>query len=467
MQDIKFIEKDEQGLDEVRISNVDSIKAPFYTPEVGGPEGLQALLFAKDALDPKNPIMVPGHRWQDIRSKPRFREVREEIYELVRNHPIYYNEPVDLFRYTRPQQLVTYAFQGDQGRSRDFYSELRDGNYQVAIDMLPTFFQPFVEEQMKPLLKSKDLPVPAQYASQSSGKVYEAWRDPRADSGFTGYFERLADDAANAPNTAVIPPAPPVLKSSGQDVISRTLGFNSYMRNLCETKWDETSSGAVTSYLHFYVDQGVFEPGGSSNRDQVRQAIRSELSSASYAGVAITISNPDKVWKKGHEKALERFVVDVTSIARQEHVPVIMPRSGYYGMHLSDHGVQTFSSLMNGNLEYNRRGGGIDERAKYGTLPIYGDAVDVNAEELDQVLSRNGGEVHDISGVPKSPPTYNSSAGTFKGKFGNAKKFRLQFGKPRRMVHIKEAEELRDGIRRGTAEPARRYLERSQHPHLS
>jgi len=467
MQEIQFVERNSQGLDEVRVSDVKGIEAPYYTPEVGGPEALQALLYASDALEPQNPIMVPGFRWQGIRSQPKFREVRDQIRDLVSEHPFYYYEPVELYRYTRPQNLVTYAFQGDRGRSGSFYDLLRDEDYQAAIQQLPTFFQPFVEAQMKALLKSKDLKVPDQFENQSSGKVHEAWRDKRADSGFTGYFERLADDAGNAQNATLIPPVPPVMKSTGKDVISRTLGFNSYMRNLAASKWNDPSSGNVTSYLHFYVDQGVFEPNNNDNDIRIKQAIKSEIQEASYAGVALTISNIEKVWTKGNERALERFITDLTSIARQEHLPVIMPRSGYFGMHLTDHGVHSFSNLMNGNLTYNRRGSGIDERAKYGTLPIYGEATDVNAEQLDQVLRRNSGQLHDISGVPDSPPTYNPRAGSYNGKFGNATEFRIRFGKPRRMAHIKEAKELRDGLRRGTAQPARRYLERSQHSELS
>lgn len=467
MQDVMYVEKNEQGVDEVRINNVKSVEAPFFTPEIGGPEGLQGLLYAKDALESENPFMVPGHRWQDIRSKPRFKEVEEEIRDLVSTHPIYYYEPVEIYRYTRPQNLVTYAFQGDQGSSRDFYSKLRDEDYRGAVKMLPTFFQPFVEKQMGSLLKSKDINIPTEYKSKSSGKVYEAWRDKRADSGFTQYFERIANDAGKSPNAAVIPPVPPVMKSTGPDAVSRTIGFNSYMRTLCESKWKEASTGSVTPYLHFYIDQGVFEPSNNNNDHRVKQAIRSEISDASYAGVALTLSNLRKVWRKGIEKNLERFISDVTSIAREEHLPVILPRSGYFGMYLSDHGVQSFSTLMNGNQVYSRRGGGITERARYGTLPIYGSARDVNAEELNHVLGRSGGSVHDIDGLPNSPPCYNPSADSYEGKFGNASQFRIQFGKPRRLVHVKEAEELREGLRRGTAEPANRYLERSDHAELA
>lgn len=467
MDKLRYVDRNADGLDEVRVSDVEEIEAPFYTPEISGPEGLEALLLAKDALDPDNPIMVPGHRWQDIRSKPRFKKVKSEIQELVSEHPMFYYEPVELFRYTRPQNLVTYALQGSQSSSREFYSELRDGNYQDAIDKLPTFFQPFVEAQMKPLLKSKDISVPSKYQSQSSGKIYEAWRDKRADSGFTGYFERLATDAGKSRNAAVIPPVPPVMKSSGNDVINRTIGFNNYMATICEQVWEDSSLGSVTSYFHVYVDQGAFDPGGSENLNRVRRAVRQQIEPTSYQGVAITISNLENVWEKGNSKALERFVTDITNIAREEEVPVIMPRSGYYGMALTDQGVQSFSSLMNGNLAYNRRGGAPNQRAKYGTLPVYGASRDVNAEELDTVLNRNGGTLHGVSGLPDSPPTYNHSASSYEGKYGDARQFRIQFGKQRRLVHVREAEELRDGRRRGTADQAQRYLERGDHPHLS
>lgn len=469
MQEIQFVEKNADGLDEIRISDVKGIEAPFFTPEISGAEGLQALLIAKDALEKNNPVMVPGHRWQDIRSKPRFKEYKKEIQDLVTNHPFFYYEPVEIFRYTRPQTVVTYGLQGDVTQSREFYSRLRDGRVDDAISMLPKFFQPFVERQIKPLCKSKEIKIPQKYQNQSRGKIHEAWRDSRADRGFVSYFETIVDDAAKSPNAAVIPPVPPVLKSSGKDVTDRTLGFNNYMRNLAYSKWNDRSAGEVTSYLHFYLDQGVFEPNNNNNDVRVKNAIRSEADNPYYAGVALTISNMNRLWEKGNQKSLERFITDVCNIARENNLPVILPRSGYYGMHLTDHGVQNFSRLMNGNSEYYRRGGGIGKRAKYGTLPIYGKggAKDVNAEELEVILNRNGGSLHPVSGIPSSPPTFNPSGSTYKAKYGNDSSFRVQFGKPRRLIHVKEAQEIRDDIRRGVLSPARRYLERGGHPYLS
>lgn len=467
MQDIEFVQKNSQGLDEVRVADVKGIEAPLFTPEIGGPEGLQALLNAKGALGNQTPIAVAGYRWRDIRSKPRFKNSRTEIKDLVANHPIYYYEPVELFRYTLPQTLVTYGLQGDQSRSRSFYSSLRKGEVGRAISMLPKFFQPFVEAEIKSLCSDKGIDIPAGYQSQGSGKIHEAWRDKRADTGFTGYFEYLANDAANSPNSAIIVPVPPVMKTTGQDVISRTIGFNSYMKDLCMAKWNEASAGAVTAYLHFYVDQGVFDPKNNQNDQRVINAIGSEVTAGDYAGVALTISNYENIWKKGNESRLEQFITEVSSIARENHLPVILPRSGYFGMHLTDHGVQNYSRLMNGNSVYNRRSGGIDERSRYGTVPIYGSAIDVNVEQLETILNRNGGSLHPVPGVDDSPRSFNSPGSSYEAIYGKANRFRIEFGKPRRMVHLLEAKELRQAIEAGTADPARRYLERSDHPQLA
>jgi hypothetical protein len=93
------------------------------------------------------------------------------------------------------------------------------------------------------------------------------------------------------------------MKSTGKDVISRTLGFNSYMRKLARSKWDDPSCGNVTAYLHFYVDQGIFEPNNNNNDIRVKQAVESEIENSTYAGLAITISNIENIWSKGNEKA--------------------------------------------------------------------------------------------------------------------------------------------------------------------
>jgi hypothetical protein len=67
------------------------------------------------------------------------------------------------------------------------------------------------------------------------------------------------------------------------------------------------------------------------------------------------------------------------------------------------------------------------------------------------------GEFPDIPGLPRRPDP---------DAIGNPRKFRILFGKPWRLSHCHEAREVRNGLIQGVKSPARRYLERSKHPHL-
>lgn len=462
----QFVERQRSGIDEVRISDQSGIEAPFYCPEIKGPEGLESLLTVHGALDSHNPIVVPGYRWQDIRSKPSFKDQKREIKRLISQHPIYYYEPVELFRYTQPKNLVTYAFQGSRSSSREFYQRIRKGNMKSAVGMLPEFFQPFLEAQLERLIEKTDRATVPPSISTKNKKIHEAWRDKRADQGFQTYFDYLVDDAVKQPNVSIVPPVPPILASSGKDTINRTRGVNRYMTRLCESKTSSLSGNRVYSYFHIYIDQGAFKSSSQNNR-KVISALESELEEYDYAGVAITISNYDRAWNNNLAPTLEKFVTAATNISRDHDLPVFLPRSSWYGAHLTDFGVQGFSSLMNGNVQYTQRAsGGMSPEAKYGTVPVYGHAAEVNVSKLESYLRQNG-EMHKIDGLPSEPPTFNPNESTVKKKFGSARDFRIQFGKARRLTHVQEAREFRQDKQAGIPQPARRYFERSSHTHLS
>lgn len=469
-----YVQTTAQGIEELKIGGSSGIFAPFYAPEVKGSEDFEVLLDARAALEPNNPVFVPGYRWKDLRSQPKFKEARPIIREFVSNHPIAYYEPVDLLRYSRPRNLVTYAFQGSRRRARKFNERLRAGEFKAAIEMLPTFFQPFVERGFKRLLDAtENAPDPNLVSLPGNqGRIYEAWTDPRADRGYPDYFEQIVEDAAKSPNSLVIPPTPPILKSSGHNALGRTMGVNRYMRKLCgsvSSRWPENE---ITSYYHIYIDQRAVD---TSLAVELLQRLETELEEAAsfedeagYTGVAVTISNYDRAWDSNRETTVEKFVNRVTNIARQNYLPLVLPRSGRYGLHLTDDGVHGFSSLMNGNPTYNQRSsGGISREAMYGTVALYGEAVDVNIEDLIPILSRNNGRVHPIQGIPDSPPTFNPGQNGIDNIFGPPTDFRVKFGKRRRLVHVQEAREMKDGIKNGVTKPARRYLERSRHPLLS
>lgn len=470
-----FVSTNQEGIDEVRIPEVEQIEAPYFSPEIKGPEDLQVLLTGRNLLDENNPFMVQGYRWKNIRSKTQFKDVRPLIQNLIVNNPTFYYEPVDLLRYTRPKNLVTYSFRGSRSSTRRFNEHLRNGRIEDAIEQLPTFFQPFVERELERLIElTKDAEQPSSYPA-SQGKIYEAWRDPRADQGYPNYFEEIVDDAQKSPHSCIIPPVPPLLKSSGRDTIDRTLGVNRFMMRLCGSKNGDWTTNDVSSYFHIYVDQGAISSNSRNIQDLINR-LGDELemspsfddSAMGYIGVAMTISGYDRAWSNNRGSEVEKFVNRISNMARQNGLPLILPRSGWYGLHLTDDGVNGFSSLMNGNPNYlQRTDGGISQDAMFGTVAVYGAATDLNIEQLEQFLIKNGGELPHIDGLPSSPPSYNPTGEDWKGKFGDPKKFRTEFGKLRRFTHAQEAKEMRDGRRDDVPNPARRYLERSDHPYLS
>lgn len=468
MPQSKVVTKTPEGLDEVNINAKKSIECPYFIPEIKGAEGVQALLRAKSVLEESNPIMVPGLRWRDIRSKPQFKELEEEIKNLIAEHQFYYYEPIELYRYSRPQALTTYAFRGDRSKKQEFNSLIREHRPEDAIETLPKFFQPFAEKQIKSIFKSTDgVKVPTKYRDKRTGKIYEAWRDDRADKGFgfEPYFDEIIEDAARLPNATVMPPVPPVLKTSGTDVLHRTMGYNEHTANTCEEVREDSSKGNVTPFLHFYIDQGIFGPG-TDNDEKVKKFIQIGVRDLEIRGVSLTISNYDKIWENGNSKSLEDFINEVSNFARERHLPLVLPRSKWYGAHLTDYGAHAFSTLMNGNQEYPRRGGGIERKYMYGKVPVYGAARELTADKLHKYLQKNG-SLPDIPGLKNEPDTYNENESSYPDIFGASKQFRIKFGKPRRLTHVKEAEEFRDSLKRGNPSPARRYLERSEHEHLA
>jgi len=452
-------------VDQLRIGDKEQIDRVRFAPEMKGPEGLEALRRARHALSTDEPIVISGYRAQNIRSQPRFKQYITQIQDIFTRRPVYYYEPVELFRYRMPQCLVTHSFKGDIGSIKDFYSEVRSGNHQKAIDKLPRFMQPFVEAQFNSLLSSKSNLPNRQNQIQTSRRVHDAWREARTDQGYRDYISRIIDEAGNTPDNAVIPPVPPILRSSSQDVITRTVGYNDLNWDLCKSSFEDSSVGTTTAYLHFYIDQGVFVP--SSNNDQrVLAAIRNQLTKRPYAGIAVTVSKLSKVWNNGNSHALERFFSELEVISNNRSIPLVAPRSGYYGMYLTDYGVDIFSSLMNGNLELNSSGI-PGEVAKYGKIPIYDECVNAMVDRVANVLVNRQGRLYSVQGIPDSPQIFNPNGDSLESRFGTDRHYRVTFGKQRRLLHLKEAEEIRTSVKNGTANPATHHFVGSNHPHLS
>lgn len=464
----QFLKENQKGIEEYRIRNEKEIPSPSFMPEVKSPEDLHAILQHLDALEDNNPVIVPGYRWPAIQTKPAFSKYQTRMRRLM-SMPLLYYEPPELFRYTMPDRLVTYALKGSRSKRIDFNKKLRAGDLDGAVEELPTFFQPFVDRQRESLVKNYE-EAPDASEVQDNGKVPEGWGDPRADRGYKDYFRELVQNAKDAENAHVVPPVPVIQKSSRDVAIRRMKGFNRAMARTCRPTQFGFGS-PVYPYYHVYADVSILDRNTDNDREILR-ALQNDLGAPDhdFAGVVITLTGYETAWSGNSSNALLDFIEEAASIAKRHQMPIHLPRSNWYGARLTDVGVNSFGALMNGKERYEPRGGGMkkeNRHYRYGKVATYEIAQNLDIEEFDRLLQHNGGEVTQIDGLPSQPPIYNPKGASFKDKYGKARDFRINFGKPRRLLHAQEAREFRDGIERGLMKPATRYFERGHHKYIA
>lgn len=462
-----FLSHDTDGLEQYRISTVSDITAPSFSPEIKGPEDLHVVLQNLQALDDNTPIIVPGFTWENLWTQNTFSRYDREMKKLHRHPQIYY-EPPELFRYKMPKVLKTYALRRSRSKVRKFNSAFRDENYDEAIQELPKFFQPFMELQRESLIRAEDMEIPP-HLEDTDGKLVDGWRDQRADDGYQEYYRKIVEDASSTQNAHIVPPVPVIQASSDRYAIQRMHGSNIAMANMCATA-NQGFGNPVFSYYHVYADYKILR-STNNNDKKIYDKVQSALDDHRFAGVALTMTGYENIWKNKHRTRVEDFVQGLSDLARnrQDPVPLILPRSNWYGLHLTDHGAHGYSSLFNGKERYTARSGGMPKDSpglKYGKTALYGEAVELNLSDLDTYLQNNGGQTTQIDGLPSQPPRHNTRKSSPKARFGQARDFRIQFSKPRRLMHCEEAREMQEGLRRGQKRPARRYLERSEHPDL-
>ena len=182
----------------------------------------------------------------------------------------------------------------------------------------------------------------------------------------------------------------------------------------------------------------------------------SEIAKASFdtkghVGIALTMHSLSKTMTDGARKErLVWLVEDLDEFASSRGVPMLLPRSGYWGMEFLDHGVNFVSSLLSGRSMYpNTRGMPERDEDKYGKTAVYR-AGDLSYKELMDYLARNQ-ELPPAAGL-MSRPTAEMLV--------DPQTFRMQFSKPRRLAtHARELDEIAKAINKGTRRPALAYLQ--------
>ena len=428
-----------------------TIPAPCFIPEIKGEEDIEVLLRFSKALDSHTPIIVPGYRWSAFISNPRFRFSdfdKINILDLVKNHPIIFYEPPEFFRYSLSKTFVTYCLKGDRQKARKFNKDLKMGNMANALSHIPEFFKPFVERQIGSIYKDNKINIPAEINRKND--VRNGWHDQRVEDSYATHMAEIINEALKMPSAVVIPTVPPILKNSERTIFERTFSTNVYTSLLCK-KMSEEKRNPVRPYFHLNVDRSIL----ASKNDQnfALNILENGLAGYEFCGIALTLAGYESTAIDGKFNKIEKFVTDIVNVSHSYRVPVLLPRSGWFGLSLVDQGIQAFGGLLNGQPKYIRGGGIGKEEDKYGKAPLIDDCKELNLTDVKQYIKKYG-EFPKVPNLPSKPDS---------GDLSNPLKYRINFAKPMRLIHVEEARRLREGQLKEVINPARRYLERSKH----
>lgn len=436
------------------------VPAPSYIPEIKGAEDIQVLLKHSHALPVENPIMVPSNRWSTDIEKPIFRKGNllkgiPPIEQFLKQHPFLFYDPPEFFRYTLGKNIVTYALKGSNSEARKFNNFLRKGKVKEALNLTDPFFHAFIERQLHSICS--DIKIdPIIYDGMRKSHVEEAWFDERVDNAYATYISTIASDALKYPNATIIPPVPPLMKSSGTATIQRIIGSNAIASLTCSSL-SESRKEAFLPYFHLYLDWGLIELSKGNDISTVLDLLQEGLSKWSFSGVAVTINGYEKAASGGKMRQLGVLINEIVNISHENYLPVILPRSKWYGLYFTDFNTQAFGSLLNGNLIYTKGGGFGNPENIFGKVPLIDKCVEMNFSDVRRHIQEYGEFPH-VQGLPRKPTPDD---------YLSSNSYRLNWGKAMRLIHVEEARRLRVGKSKGIFNPAELYLNRSHNSELN
>ena len=425
-----------------------TIKAPSFIPEIGSLEDIEVILrFATKAMEEGTPILVSSRNWRASINNPRFTTPslsRMNLKQLVRRHSVIFYEPPELFRYTMPELILSYALDSKR-KKKEFKSRLEQGKKDEALKLVPEFYRQFIERQIPSIHRA----LFGHSASKTPSHVADAWRDDDVKRAYLGYITNILGEASKIPNSAVVPTVPPLLQSSYEDFLKITR-----LANLGALFASARLPSSPPVYYHLYVDWMCLRDPDFT--PQITAVLETDLKTHDFCGVVVTLTGYEKAQEKGEFDKVESFVNDIVNVSHQYSRPVILPRSKWEGLYLTDLGVQAFSSLLNGNRKHKSGGWGGSKDDQFGKVPLPNVAKEYRITEVKRIISKYGG-FPNILGLPTKPSSI---------AFNKPKIYRVEFAKPWRLCHCYEANLVRDGLIKGVRNPARRYLERSEHPYF-
>jgi len=470
-----YLSGDGEGVRTFSMGNYSGIESPVYIPEIKGAEGLRALLDHTEVLDEKSPVMVPAAKWEALRKRRIILnrtnedgdEVGEsEVQELEESHPLVYYDPPELYNYKRTKTLTNYLFKQSAWDSDVFERKLREEKYSEAIEELPKFHRPFLRANLNKVIEETEGASTISSDRFEESTPEEAWAS-LSSSDYESYFDTIGGQANERESSVVVPPVPQMSKDWNEELVTAWCSSNSAM----ESRLDGAEN--ADPYFHLYLDYQAWDPDAADDTAaKCLEVMETELEESDYAGIAITVHQPNRIWQQNRAARMRTFMDGVSRVGNEQGLPVILPRSEWFGSYVTDSGIQAYSSLLNGAWQYQayNSGGGPTGADRYGRTMVLNDARALklrsdSAEDLEGYLEAENG-LPEVDNLPSMPPTYNPDGGSLKEKFGTAPEFRRTFGKPRRLAHAEEARQFRNALEEGESNPAREYLKESNNPYI-
>lgn len=435
-------------------------QAPAYLPEIKGEEDLNVLLENMQAIPVGNPILIPANRWSEL-VQPLSHQLTLfgdlPIRDFIQNYSLIYYDPPEFFKGVYGETLLEYALSGKTNGKQNFKAKLKNKDGNGAMSLIPPFFQPFIEAQLFTISKSLiDDPV-----GTRNGDVYRAWLDPRINDFYPAYVANIVNMALKSPNATIIPPVPQLRKDTPDNIKRRILSSNAATAKICNDM--KRGNKQILPYFHLYIDLNIFDNDDQNNQHTVFSLLNTGITHGNtynnYSGVALTLVGYEKAVQSYRSNQLRNFISEIVNICHEKtpSLPVILPRSSWYGLYFADYGVQAFSSLLNGNLKYSQGSGGtISPNNRFGRAPIIDFCINADVDYVKKHLSELDEFPH-VDGLPTIPrPEYLTDEVLY----------RTKFSKPLRLIHIEEARRIRKAILEGTINPAKHYFSKSKNMYL-
>lgn len=455
-------------------------KSPTFAPEAISIEDMKILSYYDLVLEEGTPILIPSNHWDELFSSIRLphdyqttldketrpKEKRLSPEFISQRHSFLFYEPPELFHFSYPRKIITHAFGGDKRSSADFKKQAKnlrdiDKLEKEVLSLLPDFYIPFAEEQFRDYLIFNDLEDVVQSLfdrqdMEKSIRVDRVWADDRIDSSYPSHIATLFLESDKAKNSSLIPPVPMIRRSSKKADINRVFSFNnatSFVRNKFGKK-------ASRPYFHLYLDWKTMVPKSTGiSASKLLPLIESTLKESDFSGICLTVNGYKSAASYGKFGYIETFVNELSSLADYYVIPLILPRSKWYGLKLLDVDTKIFSSLFNGKDRYTKRPKRFgktegQENINYGMTYLINFATELNYEET----------LKHLSVYKKFPKVENLPNLPDKDYFKNPWDYRIHVSKPRRLSHLEEAKYIRKGIERNVIKPASSYLKKSKNP---